>query len=61
MALETLTEPHQVVSTLSCATVVSRSLLSADSNYPEGRSHLFMLLRLAIPGIDPNDFRKMLV
>ena len=59
-ALETLTEPHQVVSTLSCATTVSRTLLSSWQ-YPEGRSHLFMLLKLALPGIDPNDFRKMLV
>ena len=59
-ALETLTEPHQVVSTLSCATTVSRTLLSS-CQYPEGRGHMFMLLKLALPGIDPNDFRKMLV
>ena len=59
-ALETLTEPHQVVSTLSCVTVVSRTLLSGK-RYTEGPGHLLMLLRLALPGIDPNDFRKMLV
>ena len=59
-ALETLTEPHQVVSTLSCVTVVSRALLSGK-RYTEGPGHLLMLLRLALPGIDPNDFRKMLV
>jgi len=29
--------------------------------YPEGRAHLFSLLTLALPGIDPNDFRKTLV
>lgn len=29
--------------------------------FPEGRSHLFSLLTLALPGIDPNDFRKTLV
>lgn len=58
-ALETLTEPHQVVSTLSCVTVVSRTLLSGR-RYPEGPGHLFMLLRLALPGIDSNDLRKLL-
>lgn len=59
-ALETLTEPHQVVSTISCVTAVSRSLL-AGGRYPEGRSHLFSILTLALPGIDPNDFKKTLV
>lgn len=58
-ALETLTEPHQVVSTLSCVTTVSRTLVS-DERFPEGRAHVFNLLMLALPGIDPNDFQKML-
>ncbi len=31
------------------------------SRYPEGRNHFFPLLTLALPGIDPNDFRKTLV
>ncbi len=59
-ALETLTEPHQVISTLSCVTAVARSLVS-DEQFPEGRVHIFDLLRLALPGIDLNDVPKMLV
>ncbi|XP_019858537.1 PREDICTED: proteasome activator complex subunit 4 [Amphimedon queenslandica] len=59
IALETLTEPHQVVSTLSCVTVVSRAILSGR-RFPEGPTHLFLLLISAIPGIDPNDLRKTL-
>ncbi len=30
-ALETLTEPHQVIATLQCLTAVSRSLLSGGN------------------------------
>ena len=61
MALETLTEPHQLVSSLQCMTAVSRTLLSNSDRFPEGRSHFFSLLFLCLPGIDPNDFRKTLV
>ena len=32
-----------------------------NSRYLEGRTHLFSLLTLALPGIDPNDYMKTLV
>eukprot|EP00794_Sanderia_malayensis_P017775 gene17775-19551_t len=57
-ALESILEPHQVVSTLSCITSVARCLLSSKE---VGQLHVLALLRLALPGIDPNDFRKSMV
>ena len=60
-AFETLTEPHQLFATLQCVAVVGRPLLRDTENFPEGKSHLFPLLTLAIPGFDPNDYKKTLV
>jgi proteasome activator subunit 4 len=59
-AFETLTEPHQLFATLQCVAVVGRPLLRDAENFPEGKSHLFPLLTLAIPGFDPNDYKKTL-
>jgi len=55
-ALGAVIEPHQVVATLSCVTSIARSLVSDE--FPGGQLHVLALLRLALPGIDPNDFRK---
>ena len=49
-----------MVSTLSCVTAVARTLVS-DERFPEGRTHIFDVLRLALPGVDLNDIQKMLV
>ena len=61
VALDTLTEPHQLTATLNCVTSVARALVRPDESYPAGRSHVLPLLQLVLPGIDPNDFRKALV
>ena len=61
MALDTLTEPHQLTATLNCVTSVARALVRPDKLYPTGRSHVLPLLQLVLPGIDPNDFRKAMV
>lgn len=60
-AFETLTEPHQLFATLQCVAVVGRPLLGDVQGFPEGKSHLFPLLTLTLPGIDPNDYKKTLV
>ena len=54
-------EPHQVVATLSCLTSVARPLVAGGEEFPAGQLHVLTLLRLALPGIDPNDFRKSMV
>ena len=36
-------------------------MLAAKKFYPEGPTHVIPLLQLALPGIDPNDFKKTLV
>ena len=61
MALDTLTEPHQLTATLSCLTSVARPLLSSCEAFPDGPTHLIRLLTLVLPGIDANDFRKAMV
>ena len=61
MALDTLTEPHQLTATLSCATSVGRSLVRSQGSYTAGRAHVLPLLMSVLPGIDPNDFRKAMV
>lgn len=60
-AFETLTEPHQLFATLQCVAVVGRPLLGDVKGFPEGRAHLFPLLTMTLPGIDPNDYKKTLV
>lgn len=57
-ALETLVEPHQVTATLSCITSVARVLVSGGDHMPSAPTNILPLLRLVLPGIDPNDFRK---
>lgn len=57
-ALETLVEPHQVTATLTCITSVARSLVTGGEHFPEAPTHVLPLLRLVLPGLDPNDFRK---
>ena len=60
-ALGAVIEPHQVVATLSCITSVSRSLVAGGESFPAGQLHVLTLLRMALPGIDMNDFRKSMV
>ena len=60
-ALETLTEPHRLISCLNCVVGVARSMVGSHRWYPEGRTHVLPLLNLCLPGIDPNDIKKCLV
>ncbi|KAK7103315.1 proteasome activator complex subunit 4B-like [Littorina saxatilis] len=60
-AMETLIEPHRLISCMFCVVSGSRPMLSARKYYPDGPSHILPLLHLSLPGIDPNDFRKTLV
>uniref|UniRef100_A0A8B9T549 Proteasome activator subunit 4 n=1 Tax=Anas platyrhynchos TaxID=8839 RepID=A0A8B9T549_ANAPL len=60
-ALETLTEPHQLIATLSCVIGVARSLVSGGKWFPEGPTHMLPLLMRALPGVDPNDFSKCMI
>lgn len=61
IALDTLTEPHQLVATVSCVVAVARTLLKGGKWLPEGPTHLLPLLNAVLPGIDPNDFTKCMV
>lgn len=68
-ALETLTEPHQIMTVLPCLVAVSKPLLTGGrsrmsdfkSRFPEGPSHLLPVVHDLLPGIDPNDFSKTIV
>ncbi|GFN96540.1 proteasome activator complex subunit 4 [Plakobranchus ocellatus] len=60
-AMETLIEPHRLIACMVCMVHIARPMLTATKHFPEGRSHVLPLLNLALPGIDPNDFRKTLV
>ncbi|XP_051507905.1 proteasome activator complex subunit 4A isoform X2 [Myxocyprinus asiaticus] len=60
-AMETLTEPHQLIATLSCMIGVARSLVTGGQGFPEGPTHMLPLLMRALPGVDPNDFRKCMI
>ncbi|XP_062510278.1 proteasome activator complex subunit 4-like [Corticium candelabrum] len=57
MAFETLTEPHQLSAMLHSLAFVSRVMLNREK-FPDGASHALPLLKLVLPGIDPNDFFK---
>ncbi|KAK7466612.1 hypothetical protein BaRGS_00037269 [Batillaria attramentaria] len=60
-AMETLIEPHRLISCMFCIVSAARPMLSSHKYFPEGRNHMIPLLHLALPGIDPNDFKKTLV
>lgn len=60
MAFETLTEPHQLSAMLHSLAFVSRVMLNREK-FPDGASHALPLLKLVLPGIDPNDFFKSVV
>lgn len=60
-AMENLTEPHRLIACMICIVAVARPMLQSEKFYPEGKSHVLPLLNLALPGIDPNDFKKTLV
>ncbi|XP_034049345.1 proteasome activator complex subunit 4B-like [Thalassophryne amazonica] len=60
-SMVTLTEPHTLTATLSCMVGMARSIVSANSNYPEGRVHVLPLLIGSLPGVDPNDFSKCMI
>ncbi|XP_070577632.1 proteasome activator complex subunit 4-like isoform X2 [Ptychodera flava] len=61
VALQSLTEPHQLIATLSCTVSVSKTLLRGGKWLPDGPTHLMPLLQLVLPGIDPNDIGKSMV
>ncbi|KAK0043720.1 proteasome activator complex subunit 4, partial [Biomphalaria pfeifferi] len=56
-AMETLTEPHRVFTFIIA---ITWPLVSSVESYPEGQLHVLPLLKLSLPGIDPNDNRKTL-
>ncbi|KAL8607379.1 hypothetical protein ACOMHN_024404 [Nucella lapillus] len=60
-AMETLIEPHRLISCMLCIVGASRPMLSCKKYYPDGPNHVLPLLQLALPGIDSNDFKKTLV
>ena len=60
-AMETLIEPHRLISCMFCLVASSRPMLSSPKYFPDGPNHVLPLLQLALPGIDPNDFKKTLV
>eukprot|EP00057_Strongylocentrotus_purpuratus_P019391 XP_011673865.1 PREDICTED: proteasome activator complex subunit 4 isoform X2 [Strongylocentrotus purpuratus] len=60
-ALDTLTEPHQLIATVSCVVSVSCTMLKGGKWLPDGPTHLLPLLHAMLPGIDPNDFAKCMV
>ena len=51
-------EPHQVTATLICITSIVRPLVCGSEYLPSSPTNILPLLRLVMPGIDPNDFRK---
>ncbi|XP_002119300.2 proteasome activator complex subunit 4 [Ciona intestinalis] len=58
VALNTLTEPHQV---RACLSALSFSLQPGIKGYPECRQHVIPLLFQCLPGLDPNDLPKSAV
>lgn len=60
-AMETLIEPHRLIACMICVVSIVRPMLTSPKYYPEGPSHVLPLLKLSLPGIDPNDFKKTLV
>ena len=60
-ALESLVEPHRLISCLHCTVSGARSMIADHQAYPEGRLHVIPLLCLSLPGIDSNDCKKCLV
>ncbi|XP_039254923.2 proteasome activator complex subunit 4-like isoform X1 [Styela clava] len=61
VALETLTEPHQLKGCMSALTSTLRTTMRYSKWYTEGRSHVIPLLFRALPAIDSNDLPKSLV
>ncbi|KAJ8396071.1 hypothetical protein AAFF_G00026030 [Aldrovandia affinis] len=61
LAMETLTEPHQLTATLSCMIGMARSLARGGRQFPEGPTHMLPLLMRSLPGVDPNDFSKCMI
>ncbi|XP_035696564.1 proteasome activator complex subunit 4-like isoform X3 [Branchiostoma floridae] len=60
LAMETLTEPHQLIATMCCVVTMAREMVKGG-RYPEGPSNLLPLLFMVLPGIDPNDFAKCMI
>lgn len=60
-ALETLTEPHRLTATMNCIVSVGPMLVKGGPEFPEGPCHVVPLLKLTLPGIDPNDIKKCMV
>lgn len=59
--LDSVTEPHKMTAALQCLVGVARALVSGHNGYTSGRTHVIPILYATLPGIDPNDFKKLSV
>uniref|UniRef100_A0A6A7FWP5 Proteasome activator complex subunit 4A-like isoform X1 n=2 Tax=Hirondellea gigas TaxID=1518452 RepID=A0A6A7FWP5_9CRUS len=57
-ALTSSTEPIRLQACLSAGMLTARSLVTGGSDFPAGPTHVLPLLKLLLPGIDPNDISK---
>lgn len=61
IALETLTEPHQLKGCLAALISSLRCVMRQSKWYSEGRAHIIPILFRALPTIDSNDIPKSLM
>lgn len=61
VTLDSVTEPHKMTAALQCLVSVSRALVSGHNNYTSGKTHVIPIFYATLPGIDPNDFKKLSV
>lgn len=59
--LDSVTEPHKMTAALQCLVSVSRALVTGHNGYTTGKTHVIPILYASLPGIDPNDIKKMSV
>lgn len=59
--LDSVTEPHKMTAALQCLVSVARALVTGHNGYTAGRTHVIPILYATLPGIDPNDFKKLTV
>lgn len=59
--LDSVTEPHKMTAALQCLVGVARALVTGHNGYTAGRTHVIPILYATLPGIDPNDFKKLSV
>lgn len=59
--LDSVTEPHKMTAALQCLVSVARALVAGHNGYTAGKTHVIPILYATLPGIDPNDFKKLSV